>query len=49
MNAQDLRSLLEQPVDKFSLTASLETLGNCEITYEEFLDLISDFFNNESG
>ena len=47
MNAQDLRTLLEQSDDKFSILSSSETLKKYELTVKEFLDLISDFLNNE--
>ena len=47
MNSQDLRTLLEQSDDKISILSSFETLKKYELTVKEFLDLISDFLNDE--
>ena len=47
MNAQDLRNLLEQSNDKFSILADRETLKNYEIRVNEFLGLIKDFLNDD--
>ena len=47
MNAQDLRTLLEQSDDKFSILSSSKTLKKYEFTDKELLDLISDFLNDE--
>ncbi len=47
MNAQDLRNLLEQSNDKFSILANRETLKNYEIRVNEFLSLIKDFLNDD--
>lgn len=47
MNTQDLRKLLEQTDDKFSIFASPETLNKYEFNAKEFFDLISDFLSDE--
>ena len=47
MNAKDLRTLLEQSDDKFSILSSSETLEKYELTVKDFFDLISDFLNDE--
>lgn len=47
MNAQDLRTLLEQTDDKLTILASSETFKNYDITVKEFLDLVSDFLSDE--
>lgn len=47
MNVQDLRKLLEETDDKFSIFASLETLKKYSFNGRELLDLISDFLTDE--
>lgn len=47
MNAQDLRNLLEQTDDKLSIFVNRETLNKYKLSVKEFLDLISDFLNDE--
>ena len=47
MDAQDLRSLLEQTNDKLSIFASSETLNKYKFNVKEFFDLISDFLSDE--
>ena len=40
MNAQDLRTLLEQTNDKLSILANFRILAEYKMTDQEFLDLI---------
>lgn len=47
MKAQDLRNLLEQSDDKFSILSSSEIFRNYRLTVKGFLGLISEFLNDE--
>ena len=47
MNANDLRILLEQTNDKFSIFASHDILSQYELNEAELLNLIRDFLNDE--
>lgn len=47
MNAQDLRKLLEQTDNKFSVFASRETLIKYDFNAKELVNLINDFLSDE--
>lgn len=46
MNAQDLRKVLEETDNKFSILANKETLTKYTLTVKDFLDLINDFLSD---
>lgn len=47
MNAQDLRKRLEQTDNKLNIFTNPETIEKYDMSIKDFLDLISDFLNDE--